>query len=343
MPNYAMPGVAVDRRRSMMVGAIALALVVAVAAAWMLYRTQKTEEGLALSLRTEQIGDGVLVGTDVRANGVLIGKVTEISPDQHGTQRIGLRLDDAARTVGLDDSMLVDYAPANLFGISEIELRKGAGGAPLRDGSTIDLTGKNAAAVYDATMGSILRSMSQVGGSVLTPQMASVIAQAAADTQALTPLVQALIAAQTTIANNQKMPMSDLFGELGPAFDGGGKFAGATVQVVDLIRSIQRLQGDRESYDKGVAIVTGQLLPALANNLSQAGTQLSGTTDMLMPVLSALARMVPNPQQSGIDLKTLLARLRSAMPDTGQGPVLNVEVELRGVPAIAVPLLGGAR
>ncbi|BEK93542.1 hypothetical protein GCM10010198_38060 [Nocardia seriolae] len=333
---------AVDRKRSMTVGAVALALVVAVVAGWSLYRSQQTEAGIAVSLRTEQIGDGVLVGTEVRANGVVVGKVTDIAPDQHGTQQISLRLDDT-KLFGIDDSLQVDYAPANLFGISEIELRRGAGGSPLRTGAVLDFTGRNATQVYDATMGSILRSASQVGGSVLTQQMASVIAQAAADTQAFMPLVQALITAQRTITDNQKMPMSQLFGELGPAFDGGGQFAGATVQVIDLIRSMQRLQNDRAAYDKGVATLTGQLLPALANTLSEAGTQLSSTTDMLVPILTALAQMVPQPQQSGAELKLLLQRLSAAMPDNGQGPVLNVQVDLKGVPGIAVPLLGGAK
>ncbi|MFE3794939.1 MlaD family protein [Nocardia tengchongensis] len=342
MPNYGMPGVAVDRKRAMTVGTVALALVVTVVAGWALYHSQQDEPGMPISLRTEQIGDGVLVGTEVRANGVVVGKVTDIAPDQHGTQQISLRLDDS-KLFGFDDSLRVDYAPANLFGISEIELRKGDGGSPLRSGTVLDFTGRRASEVYDATMGSILRSAAQVGGSVLTPQMASVIAQAAADTQAFTPLAQALITAQRTIADNQKMPMSRLFGELGPAFDGGGRFAGATVQVVDLIRSMQRLQSDRAAYDKGVATVTGTLLPALATTFSQAGTQLSGATDMLVPVLTALAQMVPQPQQSAVELRLLLERLRAAMPDTGQGPVLNVQVELKGVPAIAVPLLGGAR
>ncbi|GAB4583599.1 MlaD family protein [Nocardia sp. IFM 10818] len=340
MPNYGMPGVAVDRKRSMAVGAVAVALVVAVLAAWSLYRSQRDEAGLPISLRTEQIGDGVLVGTDVRMNGVLIGKVTEIEPDQRGTQRIGLRLDES-RLFGVDDSVLVDYAPANLFGISEIELRRGPGGAPLRAGAVLDMTGAKAAAVYDATMGSILRSMSQVGGSVLTPQMASVIAQAAADTEALTPLAQAIITAARTVTENQKMPMSELFGELGPAFDGGGRFAGATVQVVDMIRSLQRLQQDRDGFDERLSLVTGQLLPVLAGTLGTAGNELSGFTDMLAPLLALLAQMVPRPQQSAAELTALLHNLRSAMPDNGQGPVLNLEVDLRGVPAVAVPLLGG--
>ncbi|MFC9999016.1 MlaD family protein [Nocardia sp. NPDC127526] len=342
MPNYGMPGVAVDRKRSMTVGAVAIALVLAVLAAWSLYRSQKDEAGLPISLRTEQIGDGVLVGTDVRMNGVLIGKVTEIEPDQRGTQRIGLRLDES-RLFGVDDSVLVDYAPANLFGISEIELRRGPGGAPLRAGAVLDMTGAKAAAVYDATMGSILRSMSQVGGSVLTPQMASVIAQAAADTEALTPLAQAIITAARTVTENQKMPMSELFGELGPAFTGGGQFAGATVQVVDMIRSLQRLQQDRDGFDQRLSLVTGRLLPVLAGTLGTAGNELAGFTDMLAPLLALLAQMVPRPQQSAAELTALLDNLRSAMPDNGQGPVLNLEVDLRGVPAVAVPLLGGVR
>lgn len=326
----------------MAVGAIALALIIAVAAGWTLYSSAKSEDGLPISLRTEQIGDGVLVGTDVRVNGVVVGKVTDITPDQHGTQRIGLRLDDS-RLFGIDDSVLVDYAPANLFGISEIDLRRGPGGTPLRAGAVIDLTGPRASAVYDATMGSILRSASQVGGSVLTPQMASVIAQAAADTEAFTPLAQALITATRTVADNQKMPLSELMGQLGPAFDGGGKFAGATVQVIDMIRSIQRLQGNRADYDSNLALITGKLLPQLANTLGTAGTQLSGLTDMLAPLLNMLAQMVPQPQQSAAELRTLIERVRSAMPDNGQGPVLNAEIDLRGVPALAVPLLGGAR
>ncbi|MBF6181591.1 mammalian cell entry protein [Nocardia otitidiscaviarum] len=339
MPNYGMPGVAVDRGRAMKVGAVAVAVVLAVTAAWYGIRAMTADTGLRISLHTEQIGDGVLAGTQVRLDGVLVGKVVEITPAARGTQRIALQLDES-RLYGLDDSLLVDYAPQNLFGISEIELRRGAGGAPLRTGTEIDLTGAKSAAVYDATMGSLLRSMSQVGDSVLTPQLATVIAQVAADVEAFTPLAQAIVTASRTVVDNQKMPPSQLFGNLGPAFDGGGRFAGAAVEVVDVIRSIERLQQDRESYDHGVDIVVNKLLPTLSETLGQAGTQLSATTDTLAAILSVLAQMVPAPQRTAAELTELLHRLRAAMPDTPNGPVLNVEVDLRGVPAVAVPLLG---
>ncbi|MEU6563766.1 MlaD family protein [Nocardia nova] len=341
MPNYGMPGVAVDKRRSLLVGGVALGLVAVVVIATLTYRGLRTDDSLRIALHTEQIGDGVLTGTPVRVDGVQVGEVDEITPVDGGTQRITLRL-DRSQLHGIDDSLHVDYAPANLFGISEIELRPGSGGAPLRADSTIELTGRHAGAVYDATMGGLLRGLSQTGNALLTPQMATVISQVAGDVQGFTPLVQALISVAQTITDNQKMPSSELVGRLGPAFDGGGKFAGATIQVLDLIRNIPRLQDNRGSYDAGTAALTDSVLPALANLGTGAGSELSGSTDALAPVLAVLARTVPHPQQSGADLTELLRRLRTGLHDTPDGPVLDADIDVRGVPVLA-PLLGGIR
>ncbi|RJO79382.1 mammalian cell entry protein [Nocardia panacis] len=341
MPNYGLPGVAADRRGARLTGGLIVLLVLAVAAATLLYRTVRGEDGLSIALHTEEIGDGVVSGTQVRLDGVLVGSVADIAPDERGTQRITLRL-DPARLFGIDDSLRVDYAPANLFGISELELRRGPGGRPLQADQVIDLTGPRAGDIYDATMGSILRSLSQVGASVLSPQMAQVIAQVSADFQAFTPLVQALITVARTVADNQNMPASELVGRLGPAFDGGGKFAGAVIQILDRINSIAVLKGDRAHYDSGVSAVTDQLLPGLADTAGTAGKYFGDGANELAPVLSALAPMVPHPQQTAAELRALLERLRAAMPDTPNGPMLNVEADVRGAPSGPAPA-GGER
>ncbi|QBS46236.1 MlaD family protein [Nocardia sp. CS682] len=341
MPKYGLPGVAVDKQRSRLVGLIAVAVIVAVAAVLVVQRELRTDDGMHISLHTEQVGDGILAGTPVRVDGVQVGTVTGVDPAERGTQRIGLRL-DRSQLHGIDDSMRVDYAPANLFGISEIELRRGAGGAALRDDSVLDLTGANSAAIFDATMGSMLRSLSASGDSVLTPQMATVISQVSHDMKAFTPLAQAIIQAAQIVTDNQRMPFSELAAALGPAFYGAGNFAGANEVMVDMIRNIPRLQSNRESFDAGVRMHTDTLLPGIANLGTALGNDLSGVTDMLAPVLTLLAQMVPQPRQSGADLTELLRRLRAAMPDTPNGPVLNAEIDLSGMPVLA-PLLGGAR
>ncbi|GAA1631414.1 hypothetical protein GCM10009764_62790 [Nocardia ninae] len=332
---------AVDKQRSRLVGLVAVAVIVAVVAVLALQRELRTDDGMHISLHTEQVGDGILAGTPVRVDGVQVGTVTGVDPAERGTQRIGLRL-DRSQLHGIDDSMRVDYAPANLFGISEIELRRGAGGSALRDDSVLDLTGANSAAIFDATMGSMLRSLSASGDSVLTPQMATVISQVSHDMKAFTPLAQAIIQAAQIVTDNQRMPFSELAAALGPAFYGAGNFAGANEVMVDMIRNIPRLQSNRESFDAGVRMHTDTLLPGIANLGTALGNDLSGVTDMLAPVLTLLAQMVPQPRQSGADLTELLRRLRAAMPDTPNGPVLNAEIDLSGMPVLA-PLLGGAR
>ncbi|WP_194837881.1 MlaD family protein [Nocardia sp. XZ_19_369] len=341
MPKYGLPGVAVDKQRSRLVGLVAVAVIVAVVAILVVQRELRTDDGMHISLHTEQVGDGILAGTPVRVDGVQVGTVTGVDPAERGTQRIGLRL-DRSQLHGIDDSMRVDYAPANLFGISEIELRRGAGGSALRDDSVLDLTGANSAAIFDATMGSMLRSLSASGDSVLTPQMATVIGQVSHDMKAFTPLAQAIIQAAQIVTDNQRMPFSELAAALGPAFYGAGNFAGANEVMVDMIRNIPRLQSNRESFDAGVRMHTDTLLPGIANLGTALGNDLSGVTDMLAPVLTLLAQMVPQPRQSGADLTELLRRLRAAMPDTPNGPVLNAEIDLSGMPVLA-PLLGGAR
>ncbi|WP_433662070.1 MlaD family protein [Nocardia sp. CA-128927] len=341
MPKYGMPGVAVDKQRTRLIGVVAFGVLVAVLVAAVLYREFRSDSGLQITLHTEQIGDGVLAGTPVRVDGVQVGTVAAIAPDDRGTQRVTLRL-NRSQLHGFDDSMRVDYAPANLFGISEIALRRGSGGSALRDDSVIDLTGSHTAAVFDATMGSMLRSLSQSGDSVLTPQMATAISQVSHDMKAFTPLAQSIIQVAQIVTDNQRMPPSELAGRLGPAFYGAGDFSSANELMVYILRNTPRLQSNRESFDAGVRMHTDTLLPGIGHLGDALGGDLSGVTDMLVPVLTLLTRMVPQPQQSGADLTELLRRLRSAMPDTPNGPVLNTEIDVSGIPVLA-PLLGGAR
>lgn len=336
-----MPGVAADRRTSRLTGAIILGVIAAVLLATVAYRHLRTDEGLRIALHTEQLGDGISAGSQVRIDGVTVGEVAAVTPGERGTQQISLLLDEH-RLHGVDDSLAVDYAPTNLFGIAELELHRGSGGAPLRAGAVLDLTGPHADRVYDATMSAILRSLSQVGMTVTSPQMATVVSQLAADFKAFTPLVQALITVAKTIADNQDVAPSELFGRLGPAFDGGGQFAGATMQVIDTLSEIRVTQVDKDRYDIGVGVIGGSILPALTTTLNTAGGHFAETTDMLAPMLLALAQMSPSPQRTGAELTALLQNLRGAMPDGPDGPVLNLDVELGAVPGIAVPLFGKA-
>ncbi|WP_228824620.1 MlaD family protein [Nocardia blacklockiae] len=330
-----MPGVTVDRRRALLVGVTAIVLAVLAVFVTAVYRAERGDDGLRITVRTSRIGDGIVAGTPVRLDGVQVGRVAGISPAERGTQRITVQL-DRFRLPGLDASLRVDYAAGNLFGISEIELRRGPGGPPLRPGTEVDLTAADA--VYDATMGHLLRNLSQVGDAVLTPRMATLLATLAAETRAFTPFLESVVVLARTVTDVQNVQPSLVLGRFGATLGGGGQFIDSIVDVLDRVYRIDTLRTDRARVDAGIAMVIDQLFPTVTQTLTKAETAFAGYTELGVPVLRLLAQLVPAPQRSGAELREMLDRWRAAMPDTPDGPVLQAEVDLRGVPALAVPL-----
>ncbi|MFF2083967.1 MlaD family protein [Nocardia sp. NPDC058176] len=340
MPNYGLPGVAIGQRTALVAGAVAVVVLAASVLGWRVVSSGDDAEGTEIVLRTERLGDGIVVGTRVRADGVLVGEVTEIAAVELGTQAITLAV-DRSQLDGIDASMRVDYATSNLFGISEIQLRPGSGGAPLRAGSVIDLTGARAADAVDATMGNLLRSLSRLGDRTLTARLTDVLDQLATDVRAFTPLLQAMVVTARVVADNQTLPPSFQLEQLSSAVSGAAPFAGATIDVIDRVHRIEALRSNRPQFDATVEMIVEQLFPALENTMNHAGEQLPAYAAMAVPLLWAVANAVPDPQRSSADLAALIANLRSAMTDTDAGPVLNVDVDLRIAPVPMIPLLGG--
>ncbi|MEV0686724.1 MlaD family protein [Nocardia sp. NPDC050378] len=340
MPNYGLPGVAIHQRTAIVVGAVAVVALAASLLGWRIATHGDEVAGTEIVLRTERLGDGIVVGTRVRADGVHVGQVTEIAAVGLGAQAITLVV-DRSQLDGIDDSMRVDYGTSNLFGISEIQLRPGRGGAPLHSGSVVDLTGARAADAVDATMGNLLRGLSKVGDQALSSRLAVVLDQLATDVRAFTPLLQAMVVTARAVADNQTLPPSFQLEQAGSAVAGAAPFAGATVDVIDRVYRIDALRTNRPRFDASVNMVVEQLFPALQTTMAHAGRQFPAYAAMAVPLLSAVASAVPDPQRSSAELTALLANLRSAVTDTESGPVLNVDVDLRIAPVPMIPLLGG--
>ncbi|WP_157535226.1 mammalian cell entry protein [Nocardia inohanensis] len=320
-------------------GSAVLALVVAVAVGGAGYRAARADDRMEVVLRTQHIGDGVLAGTTVRLDGVAVGEVADIASAGGGQQRITMRL-DASQLPGLTDSLLVDYAPANLFGIGEVELRRGTGGVPLRAGANIDLTG--AGRVTDATMGALIRSLGQTTNQVLTPRLTEVLTQFATDAKAFAPILEAIVMLGRAVADTQRYDPSYLIAQYAATLRGAAEFSGATVDLLDRINNIEILRNDQQLFDTGIDLVANKFFPAITGIGKVGAKHYTGYADMLTPLLDVTAQMVPAPQRSSAELRELLARIDRSFVDTPDGPVLQLEVALRGAPAVAVPLLGSA-
>ncbi|MGX1806095.1 MlaD family protein [Nocardia sp. NPDC055321] len=297
------------------------------------------DERLRLVLVTEQVGDGVVAGTPVRLDGVQVGSVESIDIGDAGRQQVTVRL-DSDRLRGVTDSLHVSYAPSNLFGISELGIERWVGGTPLRDGQLIDLTGDRAQRIQDVTMGNLIRSLSRTTTEVLTPELAETLATLAADLEAFTPLLEAMITTGRAVADTQQLPASFLLNQYASTLAGGAPMIAGTVQILDTLTNIDILQTRRPLFDVTIKTAVNELFPGLAGLLFTAQRYGTDYTDMATPLLTQLARTVPDPALSSAQLQELIARLNSAFTETPAGTALDLALTLRGMPAISVPLLG---
>lgn len=339
MPAYGLSGVRTTRRAALLVGVLTLVVVVAMAFTWNAVSSRPSDNELKIQLHTSRTGDGVVSGAGVRLNGVQVGHIAQVESATGGTQLITLAL-DRSQLYGLSDSLRVEYAPSNLFGISEVVLQRGNGGNPLHDGAIVDLTAPDR--VDDATMGTLLRSLSQTTLTVLTPQLTEVLNQIGSDMRAFAPLVQAMVGVSRAIADTQRYPTSFLIEQYSAFFAGIAKFGDGFVKLISNIYHIDVLRNDRAHFDVGVSLVADQLFPLISTVLGTANGQLGGYADSLTVLLTQLASTVPDPDRSHADLTELLDRLDRTFQDTPDGPRVGVDVVLRGMPGLAVPLLGSA-
>ncbi|WP_433561198.1 MlaD family protein [Nocardia sp. CA-151230] len=342
MALYGLPGVAMDSRSSRRTGAVA-AMVVAVAlAAGICYRSLRTDEdSLRVQVVAEQLGDGIVTGSQVRLDGVLVGSVESIDSAGPGRLRMTLALTES-RLPGVTDSLSLLAAPGNLFGISELDLQRGTGGSPLRSGTVIELTGPAAQRLSDATTGALLRQLGQTTNQVLTPQLADVLRQVSTDSKAFTPLFEAMVTTSRSIADTQKYAPSYLIGQYAGMLAGLPPFLTGTIQLLDSLDHMEPLRTDRAAFDKTVAAIADDLLPGATHTLTTAREELNDYAGYLIPLLAALGAMVSTPQQSSAELHELLNRLGAAMPDGPDGPTLNLRITLSGVPVLSSILLGQA-
>lgn len=347
MPAYGIPGVAIDRRRTRILGVLAVAVTALVAAGIRLAPADEGADTLAVTLLAEKVGTGIESGAAVRLDGVQVGRIESIEPARFG-QRITLRL-DSSQLFGLTDALSLDYAPGNLFGIGEMNLHPGEGGTALHDAQIVDLTGDQVRRAKDATISTFLGSMGRLTNDVLTPQLTSVLNKIATDTRAFTPLLQAIIVTLQGYTETRQLPADQLFTQWGSTLDG---LPATTQGLIDLLSApfdnrYLAQPGKVAKFDANLEMIYDKLFGGLTHTLDAGAAHYTGLTGILAPMLAALANTVPAPDASAADLRALLARVGAAMPDTPDGPVLRLSVDLRGVPALAVPLsallAGGAR
>ncbi|OXR41568.1 hypothetical protein B7C42_06461 [Nocardia cerradoensis] len=336
-----MPGVAMDSRSSRRTGAAAAVVVALALVVWCGCRGLRTDDTLRVQVIAAQVGDGIVTGSDVRLDGLKVGSVEDIAGAGPDRLRMTLALNNS-RLRGVTDTVSLRAAPGNLFGIGELDLRRGTGGRALRSGTVLELTGAAADRMTDVTMGALLRQLSLTTTQVLTPQLADTLRQVSTDLKAFTPIVQAMVTTARDIADTQRYAPSYLLRQYGAILSGLPPFLTGTIQLLYNLNHIEALRTDRAVFDKTIAAITDDLFPGVSRTSATAQQYLGVYAGFLTPLLTALGHTVSTPEQSSAQVHELLTRLEAAMPDGPAGPVLNLTLTLSATPVLSSILLGPA-
>ncbi|MET8776892.1 MlaD family protein [Nocardia sp. NPDC004654] len=340
MPPYTLPGAEVGPRRARMIGTCAVMIILLGSLTWRFAPKPESSDTIRVALLTAQIGAGVEPGTDVRLDGVKVGSVAEITSAGAGRERIELSL-DRSQLLGLTDSLTVDFAPGNLFGITTVGLLPNSGGTELEDGSVIDLGDRDSGRVRDATLSALLRSTGLLTEDVLTPRLAELLSRISRDLSAFTPLLETIGATVRAYTETRQLPPSFLAGQFGSALAGAPPMLTGSLDVLEsayeneYMRPPDNLERTRKFWDA----MQYDLLPVVTQTLTTSGQYFSDMLPIATMVLDLVSSSVSAPERSARQLDELLDRIAGAFHPTPSGPVLRVGIELDAVPGLATPLL----
>lgn len=337
---HSVPGVTYSPQTAHRIGLATLIVITFSLILWHIVPIGTDDDTVSVTLVSEQVGPGIGAGTAVRVNGIQIGSVSAIDFTDSGVKRINLDL-DPTQLSAVSDSAQIQFAPGNLFGISELVLKPVGAGKPLSDGMIIDLTGTQRERVIDATMSRLLAVTGDMTGDVLTPQFTSVVAELNAATKAFAPLLSTLVLTSEAIAQTQRVAVDYLFDQTGSALSGAAStFDGVIYLFYSFFTNeFMSVADNQRRYDEMFTMLRTGLLPGTTTTLGTARDTLGPTVDVLASVYPALSRVLRG-AATAAEVQRVIDRLDAAIRESPDGPVLALDVQLQGVPALTQPLAG---
>lgn len=334
------PGFAPSAKQLRTRGIAFVVVIAVIALAVWAYNEFRPRDLFSVTLRTPTVAAGIVDGAKVRIQGVEVGNVSAISGLGNGQQGVTLTL-DGPEGRSLTNNVEVAFSAGNLFGVSEVVLTPRDGGGPLQNGAVIAPT----KAITDNTVANMIVTIGDVNNDALRPNMSQLLMNFDASSKAMLPLFTALGNVAQSVKDTQKLSTAETFPVITETLAAADSSVAAMLPGFQIQSTLPLLHNGNSKkikpmLDQGIndersgllaglqAILTPEALNAL-RTLSPVGVSL------MKPILNAF----PNGSAAGVGIQfgQLLDNVRRAMPDTPNGPVLNVRLQAY-FPAISAGL-----
>ncbi|MBS4103447.1 MlaD family protein [Tsukamurella paurometabola] len=338
VPGFS-PSPAQLRRRGV---AFSLCLVLIAAVAWGV-NALRPQDVFTFTLRTPSVAAGIVEGAKVRIQGVEVGTVSEIRALGNAQQGVTLRI-DGPQGRSLTTKVEAAFSAGNLFGVSEVILTPHEGGAALQNGAELAPTRR----ITDNTVSNMITTLGDVNKDALRPHMSQLLLNLNASSEAMLPLLTAVGSLTQAVQDTQRLSTSQTFPTVTASLRAADSSLAAFIPAFrtnfehkplhdgSSARTIAMLDGINNERTGMLAGLEAILTPEALNGLRTA-------TPMLVSLLQPLLKAFPNGSASGVgvQLSQLIENVRRAMPNTPNGPVLNLRLSV-DYPAIAAMLPPGA-
>lgn len=314
-------------------GLATILVVILAVGGYVAVRALLTTPPKTLTLVVRDIAPGVAPGTGIEMDGLRIGEIIEITDRGAGRLGLGMELNGTADDL-VTDAVKVSFAPGNTFGLTVVALTPARSGRVLADGASWEPLGTP----DDGTMSSLIRSLSSLERQGFRPHLSQLLAQADSTTRQFLPFLGAVGALAEANADTQRIPTAQTLPTIAAVL---GSLDGSMTELLPGLQTLWEWKGpDVPGYPTAqkatIDVFVKELLPTVAGLLSPANS--AALSEVLIPVRELATRMVtsmPDAAGNGRRLEELIERVRRSMPDTGSGPVLNLDVTFQQFPAIA--------
>lgn len=338
MGVVSVPGMSLERSVLRRRGLIAVAVIVVILLVGWLIKALWPKDEFSFTLRSPAVAAGIVDGAPVRIQGIQVGQVTGVSALGNGQQGVKVTM-KSADGESLTNNLEAAYSAGNLFGVTEVILTPHDGGGALRDGAQITPTRQ----ITDNTVSNMIATIGDVNNDAFRPHMSQILLNFDASSKAMLPLFTTLGSVAQAVQDTQRLSTAETFPVITRVI---GNADAATTAVIPAIQTLYGYQPlhDKNWVNNGKATLDAltnerdSLTAALQKILDQKALNgLQTVTPMLVNLMQPLLNAFPNGSATGVGIQIgqLLDNVRKAMPNTPNGPVLNLRL------SVDLPAIGG--
>lgn len=340
MPLYVDPsGREPSRHTLVWLGALVLVIVIAVGTVIGRWTTGGFAEHFRIILRSEQVGDGLRAGTDVRYRGLRIGHVESVAVDDRGGQRIVLDL-DPARARALTTGIVPIYTASSIFTGTDIEFVPGpVRGAPLHNGAVL----RTDTGTSFGTLTSVLNRAGKLTSTLGDPQVYQALQQIANDADPYIRLLREVLPVAADLTEAQKVPMKTLMSETADLLGAVRPLIVPVLGVIDGTLDASAYMDDpvalKNTNDAILGLAKKVVLP-IGGILGDNEVALQHIIELALDVATPLVLSFASFPRAYERLSEVLAHTSDAFTAGDDGRTrLNVELILAHAPQVAAAAL----